>query len=419
MPSVEAALRAVVAAEILARSHVRPDAAERTPAPLARAGVIARHGRLVLGDVCFRYSPAFSPSRRPLEVKTRHREPGSRGLPPSAWASSAPCWKRPAACTCPPTRLRRVPAGRPARRPSIPSTLAAGKVRRFSSSLPRAAVDGRAGPSTPRLAAMDPARQQALRLDTMETHGGRLDAAVPGWHHLDAARCAPSGSRRRPASGPLAERLLLDTAQKGVPSLARVHGPTRDVLVARLCRTGSTRTSSPCCVSRRLEAPRSSRRGTGGSSSRSPGVLDGPRRQQARVKLRPRRSRARAPSRLPSSSCPGGRRSRGTSPERALPPPLLLFFPYPPRARRGGEAPDDLWWSGSGSRRSPLLRLVGWSGPPQRVRVIMTSGAFAGTPPWPRSSLCGRHGAPLGLAPAPLPCGAADEWPRPDILGRF
>jgi hypothetical protein len=145
-----------------------------------------------------------------------------------------------------------------------------------------------------RLATMDPgvAVWQALRIATMEAGGGRLDVvAVPGYI---ASMCRTVRPLWFPAPPPrlrpLAERLLLDTAQKGVLDLpARVHGPIETFLVARLCRTGITPNQLTVFAAAIAWAATAlfatGHVGAGLAVALAVGVLDGLDGKQARVKL--------------------------------------------------------------------------------------------------------------------------------------
>lgn len=162
---------------------------------------------------------------------------------------------------------------------------------------PPAGVGWMVGPArvdAARLATMDPgvAVWRALRIATMEAGGGRLDvAAVPGYIASMRRTVRPLWFPAPPAAlQPLAERLLLDTAQKGVLDLpARVHGPIETFLVARLCRTGITPNQLTVFAAASAWAATAlfatGHVGAGLAVALAVGVLDGLDGKQARVKL--------------------------------------------------------------------------------------------------------------------------------------
>jgi phosphatidylglycerophosphate synthase len=133
---------------------------------------------------------------------------------------------------------------------------------------------------------------RALGREHVERGAARLDvAAVPGYVRSMRRTVRPLWfPAPSPSLKPLAERRLLDTAQKGALDLpAIVHAPIETFLVARLCRTGVTPNqltlfaAATAWIATALFA--SGQLGAGLLVALAVGVLDGLDGKLARVKL--------------------------------------------------------------------------------------------------------------------------------------
>ncbi len=300
-PGAEPALRAVVPAEAASLTRVCGlTLLERTLRSLARAGITRATVLSSRADVL---EQARHPhwSRHALEVETVAR-PGARGAAAplsvgelrSVLADDDGLFV-PADVFCDVrllAALRSAPPGTILVDSRPPSELAP-----LLEPAPPAHAGWTVGPArvdVACLASLDPgmAAPQALRRAALEGRAGMLDvAAVPGYVPSMRRTVRPLWFPAPPPRlRPLAERLLLDTAQKGVLDLpARVHAPIETFLVSRLCRTRVTPNHLTLFAAAAAWAATAlfalGHVSAGLAVALAVGVLDGLDGKQARVKL--------------------------------------------------------------------------------------------------------------------------------------